>query len=274
MINMCKQKFNTALIHGGIGGDSRTGAVNVPIYQTSTFKQDGLGELREGIWEYSRTGNPTRAALEALIAQLEGGEAGLKSVTLMIEGENAYGYLKSEAGVHRLVRISPFNAAGARQTSFAAADVMPEIDDTIEVDIRPEDIEMQVFRSSGAGGQHINKTSSAVRLIHKPTGIVTSCQTQRSQFQNREYAMKLLRSELVKIKEQEHLEKISDIKGVQKEIAWGSQIRNYVFMPYTLVKDVRTGYETANVNAVMDGDLDGFINAYLKALSLGNIEKQ
>ncbi len=204
---------------------------------------------------------------------LEGSEAGLKSVTLMVEGENAYGYLKSEAGVHRLVRISPFNAAGARQTSFAAADVMPEIDDTIEVDIRPEDIEMQVFRSSGAGGQHINKTSSAVRLIHKPTGIVTSCQTQRSQFQNREYAMKLLKAELVKIKEREHLEKISDIKGVQKEIAWGSQIRNYVFMPYTLVKDVRTGYETANVDAVMDGDLDGFINAYLKALSLGEIEK-
>ena len=202
---------------------------------------------------------------------LEGSEAGLKTVTMMIEGENAYGYLKSEAGVHRLVRISPFNAAGARQTSFSAADVMPEIDDTIEVDIRPEDIEMQVFRSSGAGGQHINKTSSAVRLIHKPTGIVTSCQTQRSQFQNREYAMKLLRSELVKIKEREHLEKISDIKGVQKEIGWGSQIRSYVFMPYTLVKDVRTGYETANVSAVMDGDLDGFINAYLKAASLNKL---
>ncbi len=150
---------------------------------------------------------------------------------------------------------------------------MPEIDDTIEVDIRPEDIKMDVYRASGAGGQHINKTSSAVRLTHIPTGIVTSCQTQRSQFQNRDYAMKMLKAELIKIKEREHLEKIEDIKGVQKEIAWGAQIRSYVFMPYTLVKDHRTGFENSNVNAVMDGDLDGFINAYLKALSLGEIEK-
>ena len=151
--------------------------------------------------------------------------------------------------------------------------VMPEIDDTIEVDIRPEDIKMDVYRASGAGGQHINKTSSAVRLTHIPTGIVTSCQTQRSQFQNRDFAMKLLKAELIKIKEREHLEKIEDIKGVQKEIAWGAQIRSYVFMPYTLVKDTRTGFENTNVQAVMDGDLDGFINAYLKALSLGEIEK-
>ena len=148
-----------------------------------------------------------------------------------------------------------------------------EVDDTIEVDIRPEDIKMDVYRASGAGGQHINKTSSAVRLTHIPTGIVTSCQTQRSQFQNRDYAMKMLKAELIKIKEREHLEKIEDIKGVQKEIAWGAQIRSYVFMPYTLVKDHRTGFENSNVNAVMDGDLDGFINAYLKALSLGEIEK-
>ena len=195
----------------------------------------------------------------------------MKSASVIVEGENAYGYLKSEAGIHRLVRISPFDSSGSRHTSFSAVDVMPEIDDTIEVDIRPEDIKMDVYRASGAGGQHINKTSSAVRLTHIPTGIVTSCQTQRSQFQNRDYAMKMLKAELIKIKEREHLEKIEDIKGVQKEIAWGAQIRSYVFMPYTLVKDHRTGFENSNVNAVMDGDLDGFINAYLKALSRGKI---
>ncbi len=205
---------------------------------------------------------------------LEGNDAGMKSASIIIEGENAYGYMKSESGIHRLVRISPFDSSGSRHTSFAAVDVMPEIDDSIEVDIRPEDIEMQVYRSSGAGGQHINKTSSAVRLIHKPTGIVCACQTQRSQFQNRDYAMKMLKSKLIEIKERENLERIEDIKGVQKEIAWGAQIRSYVFMPYTLVKDHRTGYETANVNAVMDGDLDGFINAYLKSLSLGNLKAE
>ena len=204
---------------------------------------------------------------------LEGGDAGIKSASILIEGENAYGYLKSESGIHRLVRISPFDSTGSRHTSFSAVEVMPELDDNIEVDIRPEDIKMEVFRASGAGGQHINKTSSAVRLIHIPTGIVTSCQTQRSQFQNREYAMKMLKAKLLEIKEREHLEKIEDIKGVQKEIAWGAQIRSYVFMPYTLVKDHRTNFENSNVNAVMDGDIDGFINAYLKALSLGEIEK-
>ena len=203
---------------------------------------------------------------------LEGGDAGIKSCSMIIEGENAYGYLKSESGIHRLVRISPFDSSGSRHTSFSAVEVMPELDDKIEVDIRPEDIEMEVYRASGAGGQHINKTSSAVRLIHKPTGIVTACQTQRSQFQNKEYALKMLKAKLIEIKEREHLEKIEDIKGVQKEIAWGAQIRSYVFMPYTLVKDHRTGFEYNNVNAVMDGDLDGFINAYLKALSLGEIE--
>ena len=205
---------------------------------------------------------------------LEGNDAGMKSASIIVEGENAYGYLKSESGIHRLVRISPVDSSGSRHTSFAAIDVMPEIDDSIEVDIRPEDIEMQVYRSSGAGGQHINKTSSAVRLIHKPTGIVCACQTQRSQFQNREYAMKMLKSKLIEIKERENLEKIEDIKGVQKEIAWGAQIRSYVFMPYTMVKDHRTNYETANVNAVMDGDLDGFINAYLKSLSLGDLKDE
>ena len=200
---------------------------------------------------------------------LEGEEAGLKSADILIEGENAYGFLKGENGVHRLVRVSPFDSNARRHTSFAAVEVIPEIDDDTEVEIRPEDIEMQVYRSSGAGGQHINKTSSAVRLIHKPTGIVVSCQTERSQFQNRENCMKMLRSKLVEIKEREHLDKISDIKGVQQKIEWGSQIRNYVFMPYTLVKDTRTGCETSNVNAVMDGDLDKFINAYLTCAANG-----
>ncbi len=202
---------------------------------------------------------------------LDGDEAGLKSASILIEGPNAYGFLKSENGVHRLVRISPFDSNARRQTSFSAIEVIPEItDDSNDVEIRPEDIEMQVYRSSGAGGQHINKTSSAVRLIHKPTGIVVSCQTQRDQFQNRETCMRMLRSKLIEIKEREHLDKISDIKGVQQKIEWGSQIRNYVFMPYTLAKDTRTGYENTNINAVMDGDLDGFINAYLTCAATGN----
>ena len=205
-----------------------------------------------------------------IIDYLDGDEAGIKSATIMIEGENAYGFLKSEHGVHRLVRVSPFDANARRQTSFAALEVMPEIPDDVEVDIRPEDIEMQVFRSSGAGGQHINKTSSAVRLIHKPTGIVVSSQQERSQFQNKDTCMRMLRSKLVELQMQAHAEKISDLKGVQMKIEWGSQIRSYVFMPYQLVKDNRTAYETSNINAVMDGDLDGFINAYLTAYATGN----
>ena len=207
-----------------------------------------------------------------LLDWLDGDEAGIKSASFMVQGENAYGFLKSEAGVHRLVRVSPFDSSGRRHTSFAAVEVMPELSDDVEVEIRPEDIEMQVYRSSGAGGQHINKTSSAVRLKHLPTGIVVSCQTQRSQFQNKDYCMKMLRAKLVEIKEREHLEKISDIKGDQLKIEWGSQIRSYVFMPYTLVKDHRTGCENGNVQAVMDGDLDSFINAYLKALSHGTLK--
>jgi peptide chain release factor 2 len=203
-----------------------------------------------------------------ILDYLDGDEAGIKSASILIEGPNAYGFLKSENGVHRLVRISPFDANARRQTSFAAVEVIPEIaDDSKDIEIRPEDIEMQVYRSSGAGGQHINKTSSAVRIIHKPSGIVVSCQTQRDQFQNRETCMKMLRSKLVEIKEREHLDKLSDIKGAQLKIEWGSQIRNYVFMPYTLAKDTRTGYEVTNINAVMDGDLDGFINAYLTCLA-------
>ena len=203
---------------------------------------------------------------------LEGDEAGIKSASMMIKGANAYGMLKSENGVHRLVRISPFDANARRQTSFSSLEVMPELDNNIKVEINPADIEMQVYRSSGAGGQHINKTSSAVRLIHKPTGIVTSCQTQRSQLQNREYAMEMLKAKLYQIALQQHKDKVDDIKGVQNEIAWGHQIRSYVFMPYTLVKDHRTNYESGNVQAVMDGDLDGFIYAYLKAFSRGELQ--
>ena len=193
----------------------------------------------------------------------DGEEAGIKSATIKIEGENAYGYLKSEHGVHRLVRISPFDASGRRQTSFAAVEVMPEITDTGDIELRDEDIKMDVFRSSGAGGQKVNKTSSAVRLTHWATGIVVSSQVERSHFQNLENCREMLRAKLAEIKEREHLEKISDIKGVQMKIDFGSAIRSYVFMPYTLAKDARTGFENGNINAVMDGDIDGFINAYL-----------
>ncbi len=205
---------------------------------------------------------------------LDGDEAGLKSASLLIEGINAYGFLKSETGVHRLVRVSPFDSSGRRHTSFASLEVMPEMSEAdTNIEIRPEDLEIDFYRASGAGGQKVNKTSSAVRLTHLPTGIVVSCQTQRSQYQNKDYAMKMLMSKLVEIKEREHLEKIEDIKGVQKEIAWGAQIRSYVFMPYTLAKDHRTGFENGNIGAVMDGDLDGFINAYLTALSHGTLQK-
>ena len=200
---------------------------------------------------------------------LDGDEAGLKSATISIEGENAYGHLKSEHGVHRLVRVSPFDANARRQTSFAALEVMPEIPDDVEVDIRPEDVEMQVFRSSGAGGQHINKTSSAVRITHIPTGIVVQCQNERSQFQNKDRAMQMLKAKLYMLKQQENAEKISDLRGDVKEIAWGSQIRSYVLQPYTLIKDHRTGFESGNVTSGLDGGIDGFISAYLKWESLG-----
>ena len=195
----------------------------------------------------------------------DGDEAGIKSATIMIEGENAYGYLRGEHGVHRLVRVSPFDANARRQTSFASVEVMPDLPEDVEVEIRPEDIEMQVYRASGAGGQHVNKTSSAVRLIHKPTGVVVASQQERSQFQNKDNCMKMLRAKLVELKQQQHAEKISDIKGVQMKIEWGSQIRSYVFMPYQMVKDTRTGYETGNIDNVMDGDLDEIIDALVTA---------
>lgn len=198
---------------------------------------------------------------------LDGEEAGLKSVTFLVSGDYAYGYLKGEMGVHRLVRISPFDAGGRRHTSFASVEVLPEIAEDIEVDINPDDLRIDTYRASGAGGQHVNKTSSAVRITHIPTNIVAACQSERSQIQNRETAMKMLKSKLINLKEKEQKEKIEDLKGVQMDIAWGSQIRSYVFCPYTLVKDHRTNYEVGNVQAVMDGDLNGFMDAYLKYIA-------
>ena len=201
---------------------------------------------------------------------LDGDEAGLKSITLQVNGENAYGYLKSEKGVHRLVRISPFNAAGKRQTSFVSCDVMPDIEEDLDVEINPDDLRLDTYRSSGAGGQHINKTSSAIRITHLPTGIVVQCQNERSQFQNKDKAMQMLKAKLYLLKQQENAEKLSDIRGDVKDINFGNQIRSYVMQPYTLVKDHRTNAENGNVNAVMDGDIDLFISAYLKWISLKN----
>ncbi len=204
-----------------------------------------------------------------MLDYLAGEEAGIKSVTLQINGENAFGYLKSERGVHRLVRISPFNANGKRQTSFVSCDVMPDIEEDVDVEINPDDLRIDTYRSSGAGGQHINKTSSAVRITHIPTGIVVQCQNERSQFQNKDRAMQMLKAKLYMLKQQENAEKISDLRGDVKEIAWGSQIRSYVLQPYTLIKDHRTGFESGNVTSVLDGSIDGFISAYLKWESLG-----
>ncbi|MCI9179185.1 MAG: peptide chain release factor 2 [Lachnospiraceae bacterium] len=204
---------------------------------------------------------------------LDGDEAGIKSVTIQINGENVFGYLKSERGVHRLVRISPFNAAGKRQTSFVSCDVMPDIEEDLDVEINMDDLRIDTYRSSGAGGQHINKTSSAIRITHLPTGIVVTCQNERSQFQNKDKAMQMLKTKLLLLKQQENAEKISDIRGDVKEIGWGNQIRSYVLQPYTMVKDHRTGEESGNVDNVLDGGLDGFISAYLKWLSLGCPDK-
>ena len=212
---------------------------------------------------YTRWANDNNFKIEEL-DYLDGEEAGLKSVTFLVSGSYAYGYLKSEHGVHRLVRISPFDSGGRRHTSFASVEVLPEINDDEDIYINPDDIKMDVYRASGAGGQHVNKTSSAVRLTHIPTGIIVACQTERSQFQNRDTAMKMLKSKLLTLKEQANKEKIEDLKGVQMDIAWGSQIRSYVFCPYTLVKDHRTNFEVGDVQSVMDGNLNGFIFAYLK----------
>lgn len=206
-----------------------------------------------------------------VIDYLDGEEAGIKSVTFSIEGLNAYGYMKSEKGVHRLVRISPFDSAARRHTSFASCEVIPELDEEMDVEINSDDLRIDTYRSSGAGGQHINKTESAIRITHIPTGIVVTCQNERSQHKNKETAMKVLKAKLVEIAEREQKDKIDDLKGVQTEIAWGNQIRSYVFHPYNMVKDHRTNFETGNVNAVMNGELDGFINAYLKAKSKGEI---
>ena len=206
-----------------------------------------------------------------LVDWLDGDAAGIKSATIMVEGLNAYGYLKSENGVHRLVRISPFDASGRRQTSFASVEVMPDIEDDIEININPDDLRIDTYRASGAGSQHVNKTSSAIRITHIPTGVVVACQNERSQFQNKDTAMKMLKAKLMELAEAEQKEKIEDIKGVQKEIAWGSQIRSYVFHPYNMVKDHRTNYEVGNIGSVMDGNLDGFINDYLRKASLGQL---
>ena len=202
---------------------------------------------------------------------LDGDEAGLKGASILIEGLNAYGFAKCEKGIHRLVRISPFDSAGRRHTSFASVEVMPDIEDDIEININPDDLRIDTYRASGAGGQHVNKTSSAIRITHIPTGVVVACQNERSQFQNKDTAMKMLKAKLMELAEAEQKEKIEDIKGVQKEIAWGSQIRSYVFHPYNMVKDHRTNYEVGNIGSVMDGNLDGFINDYLRKASLGQL---
>lgn len=245
-----KYDFNNAIItlHPGAGG---------------TEAQDWVQMLYR---MYTRWTNDNGYKLEELDF-LPGDEAGIKSVTFLVSGPYAYGYLKGEQGVHRLVRISPFDAGGRRHTSFASVEVLPEITEDIQIDINPDDLRIDTYRSSGAGGQHINKTSSAVRITHIPTNIVVACQTERSQIQNRETAMKMLKSKLLDIKEKEHKDTIDELKGLQMEIAWGSQIRSYVFCPYTLVKDHRTNYEVGNVQGVMDGDINGFIDAYLRSIA-------
>lgn len=245
-----KYDINNAIItlHPGAGG---------------TESQDWVQMLYR---MYTRWANQNGYSVKELDF-LEGDEAGIKSVTALIEGQYAYGYLKGEMGVHRLVRISPFDSGGRRHTSFASLEVLPEITEDIEININPDDLRIDTYRASGAGGQHINKTDSAVRITHIPTNIVVSCQSERSQAMNKDTAMKMLKSKLLDLKEKEHKDKIEDLKGVQKDIAWGSQIRSYVFCPYTLVKDHRTGFEVGNVEQVMDGDLDGFMEAYLKEIT-------
>ena len=253
------EKFELATLLSG-KYDNNNAIVTIHPGAGGTESQDWAEMLYR---MYTRWANKNNYEIKEL-DYLEGEEAGLKSVTFEVIGENAYGYLKCEMGVHRLVRISPFDSGGRRHTSFASLEVLPEITDDIEIDINPDDLRIDTYRASGAGGQHINKTSSAVRITHIPTNIVVSCQSERSQIQNRETAMRMLKSKLLDLKEKEQKEKIEDLKGEQKDIAWGSQIRSYVFCPYTMVKDHRTNYEVGNVEAVMDGEIDGFIESYLK----------
>jgi peptide chain release factor 2 len=264
-LSKLKEKLDALRLETLLTGqyDSNNAILTLHAGAGGTEAQDWVQMLLRMYTRWSESKGYTVNTLDLL----DGDEAGIKSVTIQIIGENAYGYLKSEKGVHRLVRISPFDASGRRHTSFASLEVMPELDDSIKVDINPDDLRVDTYRASGAGGQHINKTSSAVRITHIPTGVVVSCQTERSQFQNKDTAMKMLRSKLMQLKEREQKEKIEDLKGIQLDISWGSQIRSYVFCPYTLVKDHRTNYEEGNVNAVMDGELDGFINAYLSGIS-------
>ena len=239
----------------------------------------GAGGTESCDWEgmlyrmYTRWADKKGYSVEVL-DYLDGEEAGIKSVTFEVRGENAYGYLKSEKGVHRLVRISPFNAAGKRQTSFVSCDVMPDIEEDLDIEIRDEDLRIDTYRSSGAGGQHINKTSSAIRITHLPTNIVVQCQNERSQFQNKDKAMQMLKAKLYLLKQQENAEKVSGIRGEVKEIGWGNQIRSYVMQPYTMVKDHRTNAESGNVDSVMDGNIDLFINAYLKWIALGTKQEE
>lgn len=242
-----KYDINNAIItlHPGAGGTEACDWVSMLYRMYTRWANDNGFEIKQ-------------------LDYLDGEEAGIKSVTALISGPYAYGYLKGEMGVHRLIRISPFDSGARRHTSFASLEVLPEITEDIEIDINPDDLRIDTYRASGAGGQHINKTSSAVRITHIPTNIVVSCQSERSQIQNRETAMKMLKSKLFDLKEKEHKDRIEDLKGEQMDIAWGSQIRSYVFCPYTLVKDSRTGYEVGNVQSVMDGNINGFINAFLK----------
>ncbi len=285
MIDMAEEENDTSLIEE-IGEMLNTFANEFDAYRTTLLLSDEFDAMDATLTLHAGAGGTeacdwvsmlyrmyTRWAEKngytvTVLDYLDGDEAGIKSVTIQISGTNAYGYLKSEKGVHRLVRISPFNAAGKRQTSFASCDVVPEIEEDLEVDIRDEDLRIDTYRASGAGGQHINKTSSAIRITHLPTGIVVQCQNERSQFQNKDKAMQMLKSKLYLIKKQENLDKISDIRGEILENGFGSQIRSYVMQPYTMVKDLRTSHETSNVSAVLDGDITGFMNAYLKFINL------
>ncbi len=272
LLEQFKEHFETLRIQTLLSGefDKDNAVVTLHAGAGGTESCDWTGMLFR---MYSRWAEKKGFSTE-ILDYLEGDEAGVKSVTMQINGENAYGYLKSEKGVHRLVRISPFNAAGKRQTSFSSCDVMPDIDEDISIDIKDDDLRIDTYRSSGAGGQHINKTSSAIRITHLPTGIVVQCQNQRSQHQNKDKAMKMLMSKLYVLKQQENQEKLDDIRGDVTENGFGSQIRSYVMQPYTMVKDHRTGAEISNVNGVLDGNIDPFINAYLKWTSLNQKDSE